>query len=368
MWLLFELTYRCPLHCPYCSNPVDYSKFKTELKTEQWINTLDQGREIGCVQLGFSGGEPLLRQDLEDLISHAHKIGYYTNLITSAVGMDHNRLQQLKDAGLDHIQISFQASDKVLSDYIAGAESFTHKVEMAKAVKAMGFPLVFNVVIHRFNIDSIDVILDLAMELGADYVELANTQYLGFAFENKKSLLPTRDQLDRAQMVTRQYQEKFKKKSKILYVAPDLYGTRPKACMNGLGNVFITVAPDGVVLPCHSARMLPGIKFPSVLEKDLKWIWYESEAFNHFRGEDWMKSPCKTCPERKKDFGGCRCQAYLMTGDMHGTDPVCSLSESHHLVTDFIEKSQYAHPKFTDMSARSPKLSRISCGMDKVGK
>lgn len=358
MWLLFELTYRCPLQCPYCSNPTEYANYKNELSTEQWINVLDQGRDIGCVQLGFSGGEPLVRQDLEDLIKHAHGIGYYTNLITSTVGMDENRLSNLKDAGLDHIQISFQASQKDLNDFIAGTKSFEHKLEMARAVKAMGFPIVFNMVIHRFNIDYMQEILDFAIDLGADFVELANTQYLGFAFENKELLLPTRKQLQKSEQIANEYKQKYNDKTKILYVVPDLYEKRPKPCMDGWGRVFITVTPDGFVLPCQSARVLPGIEFPNVVDKDLKWIWYESEAFNHYRGEDWMKLPCKTCPERGKDYGGCHCQAYLFTGDQYTADPVCDLTDKHTIIEDLLERAQKSQPIKEDLIFRNPKSSK----------
>jgi pyrroloquinoline quinone biosynthesis protein E len=337
LWLLAELTYACPLQCPYCSNPVDFARTKGELTTEQWIDTLREGRQIGAVQLGFSGGEPLVRRDLEDLVSEARTLGYYTNLITSAIGMDADRVRRLRDAGLDHIQISFQASDAALNNHFAGTDAFAHKVAMARAVKEQGYPMVLNVVLHRHNIDRTEAILDMALDLGADYVELANTQYYGWAFHNRHQLLPTREQLERSEAVANRYKEAHGDRMRILYVIPDYYADRPKPCMNGWGQVFLSVAPDGTALPCQGARMLPGLEFPKVTEHPLAWIWNESPAFNRFRGEGWMKEPCRSCPERDKDFGGCRCQAWLVTGDPASTDPVCDLSPDRGLIDRVVE-------------------------------
>jgi pyrroloquinoline quinone biosynthesis protein E len=337
LWLLAELTYACPLQCPYCSNPVDFARTKGELTTEQWIDTLREGRQIGAVQLGFSGGEPLVRRDLEDLVSEARTLGYYTNLITSAIGMDADRVRRLRDAGLDHIQISFQASDAALNNHFAGTDAFAHKVAMARAVKEQGYPMVLNVVLHRHNIDRTEAILDMALDLGADYVELANTQYYGWAFHNRHQLLPTREQLERSEAVANRYKEAHGDRMRILYVIPDYYANRPKPCMNGWGRVFLSVAPDGTALPCQGARMLPGLEFPKVTEHPLAWIWNESPAFNRFRGEGWMKEPCRSCPERDKDFGGCRCQAWLVTGDPASTDPVCDLSPDRGLIDRVVE-------------------------------
>jgi len=337
LWLLAEVTYRCPLQCPYCSNPTDFAMIKNELSTEEWIRVFHEARKMGSVQLGFSGGEPCVRQDLEDLIKEAHDLGYYTNLITSGVGMDRDRLSVFKDNGMDNIQISFQASDKEINDYLAGTDAYQHKVEMAKAVKEMDFTLVFNIVLHRLNLDKMKDILDMAMELKADYVELANTQYYGFALENRALLLPTKDQLNRAEKIAHEYQEKYKDSSKIYFVVPDYYENRPKACMNGWGSTFLTIIPDGRALPCHSARVIKELEFPNVREHSIEWIWQESPAFNHFRGFEWMVEPCRSCPERFKDFGGCRCQSYLLLGDAKLTDPVCDLSPNHHVVLDIIK-------------------------------
>ena len=263
LWLLAELTYACPLQCPYCSNPMDFHRYKNELTTDEWLTVLQQARAMGATQLGFSGGEPLVRQDLEVLIRHARELGYYSNLITSGVGMDEARIKGFKEAGLDHIQVSFQASSEDLNNYLGGTKSFQHKLEMARQVKAHGYPMVLCVVLHRMNIDSMSEILDMAATLKADYVELANTQYYGWALHNVNQLLPTRDQLERAEVVAHEYQERFKGRMRILYVVPDYYEERPKACMSGWGNIFLTVAPDGTALPCQAARQLPGIEFPT---------------------------------------------------------------------------------------------------------
>lgn len=336
-WLLAELTYTCPLQCPYCSNPVDFYRYRNELDTDGWIKVLNQARELGAVQLGLSGGEPLVRKDLEDIVREGRELGYYTNLITSGIGMDAVRVRKLRDAGLDHIQISFQASDQVLNDRFAGTDAFKHKVEMAREVKAQGYPMVLNFVLYRDNIDRIADILDLAMDLKADQVELANTQYYGWALANQKQLLPSRDQLQRAEKIVQGYQKRFEGKSKIIFVIPDYYEDRPKACMAGWGNIFLSIAPDGMALPCQGARQLPGLDFPNVRDHDIDWIWHESDAFNQYRGDSWMKEPCRTCPERGKDFGGCRCQAFQFTGDAANADPVCGLSPHHAKIVQAVE-------------------------------
>lgn len=337
LWLLAELTYRCPLQCPYCSNPVEIAKYKDELSTDDWIRVLRQARKMGATQLGLSGGEPLVRTDLEAIIAEARTLGYYSNLITSGVGMDAARIKAFKQAGLDHIQISFQASSEELNDFIAGTDAFRHKMEMAKLVKRNGYPMVLCIVLHRHNEDQIEQILDMTVALEADYVELATTQYYGWAMLNRDQLLPTRAQVEHAEAVAHDYQERFKGKMKIYYVVPDYYEERPKACMNGWGAVFLTIAPDGTALPCHAAAQLPGLSFPNVKQSSIEEIWNESAAFNRFRGFDWMKEPCASCPEREKDFGGCRCQAYMLTGDPSNADPVCSLSPHHDVLVRQVE-------------------------------
>lgn len=335
LWLLAELTYRCPLQCPYCSNPLEIAKYKDELSTADWIRVLREARAMGAAQLGFSGGEPLLRQDLEALIREGRTLGYYSNLITSGVGMDEARVTRFKEAGLDHIQISFQASDEELNNFLGGTESFRHKYEMARIVKKYDYPMVLNIVIHRQNIDQIEDIIKMTIELEADYVELASTQYYGWSKLNEQHLLPTREQLKRAERIAHEYQDKMKGRMRILYVVPDYYEDRPKACMNGWGSVFLTIAPDGTALPCHAARQLPNLVFPNVKDASIASIWNDSPLFNRFRGLDWMQEPCRSCPEKTKDFGGCRCQAYMMTGDTTAADPVCSKSPHHeHLVAE----------------------------------
>ena len=337
LWLLAELTYKCPLQCPYCSNPIDFAKYNDELTTQDWLRVFREARAMGATQLGFSGGEPLVRRDLEILIEEARKLGFYTNLITSGVGMDEARIKAFKEVGLDHIQISFQASTEELNNFIAGTDAFQHKLEMARLVKKYGYPMVLCFVLHRENQDQVEQILELAISLKADYVELATTQYYGWAFLNRDQLMPTRAQLERAEKIAHRYQEKMAGKMKIYYVVPDYFEESPKACMNGWGSIFLTITPDGTALPCHAAGQLPGLTFPNVRNHSIEWIWNESADFNKFRGFDWMQEPCKTCPERFKDFGGCRCQAYMLTGDATNADPVCSLSPHHNLIVEATE-------------------------------
>lgn len=362
LWLLAELTYKCPLQCPYCSNPVDFVNHKDELNTEDWLRVFREARAMGATQLGLSGGEPLVRRDLEVLIAEARKLGYYTNLITSGVGMNEQRVKDFKEAGLDHIQISFQASSEELNNFIAGTDAFEHKLEMARVVKKYGYPMVLCFVLHRENEAQVEQILDLSIALEADYVELATAQYYGWAYLNRDRLMPTRAQLERAERIAHAYQEKMKGKMKIYYVVPDYYEQRPKACMNGWGSIFLTITPNGTALPCHAAGQLPGLTFPNVRDHDINWIWHESPDFNKFRGFDWMKEPCKSCPERFKDFGGCRCQAYMLTGDATNADPVCSLSPHHNTVIEAIERANSAanasKSKPIPLVFRNPKNSK----------
>ena len=346
-WMLAELTYRCPLSCPYCSNPVDITSRTKELSTKVWKQTIKNAAKLGVAQIGFSGGEPLARPDLETLVECAAEENMYTNLITSSVGLTAKRLADLKSAGLDSIQISFQADTKELSDYIAKNQAFEHKFETAKAIKAAGFPLTFNIVLHRLNSDRITHILDMAVnELGADFIELANTQFYGWAYNNKEVLLPTKEQVLHTEKVAKDFMSKYADKTKILYVISDYYEGRPKGCMGGWANDIFMVTPDGYILPCHSARMIPGLEFPQITEEnvlDLGHVWYESELFNKFRGFDWMQEPCRSCDERFTDFGGCRCQALLLTGDAAATDPVCSKSPLYESLKNTM--STYDHNK-----------------------
>jgi pyrroloquinoline quinone biosynthesis protein E len=342
LWLLLELTYRCPLHCVFCYNPTEFARTGAELPTAEWIRVLREARALGAVQLGLSGGEPLEREDLETIVAEAHALGYYINLITSGVGLTEARCAALKSAGLDHIQLSFQDSTRELNDFLSSTRTFELKAKVAALIRAHDYPMVLNVVLHRLNIDHVGEILDMAERLGAQYVELANTQYYGWAWLNRQQLLPSRAQLALAEAVTQRFRERVAGRIQVYFVVPDYFERRPKACMGGLGSVFLGIAPDGTALPCHAARMLPNLELPNVRSADLRAIWYDSEAFNRFRGEAWMKEPCRSCPERVKDFGGCRCQAYLMTGDATNTDPVCDLSPHHHLVTDAVARADSA--------------------------
>ena len=301
------------------------------------MRVLSEARAMGAVQLGLSGGEPLTRRDLPDIIRHARHLGYYINLITSGLGLTEAKVIALKEAGLDHIQVSIQAPEKLLNDRLAGTDSFEAKQEAARLVKKHGYPMVLCVVVHRQNIHLMRDILDMAADLGADYLEIANTQYYGWAHLNRDQLLPTREQFIEAEAIAQEYKEKLKGRMKIYYVVPDFYEDRPKACMNGWGTTFLTIAPDGMALPCHEARILPGLDCPNVRDMSLQAIWNDSPAFNRFRNFEWMQEPCRTCPEKVKDYGGCRCQAYLLTGDMNATDPVCSLSPAKNNVLAAIE-------------------------------
>jgi pyrroloquinoline quinone biosynthesis protein E len=357
LWLLAELTYRCPLHCVFCYNPVNYTNIARELATEDWLRVFEQARELGAAQLGFSGGEPLLRDDLDTLVAHARQLGFYTNLITSGVGLTETRIASLKNAGLDHIQLSFQDSTKEMNDFLSSTKTFDLKKKVAGLIKQYDYPMVLNVVLHRHNLPHIDKIIDMGLELGAEYIELANTQYYGWALKNRDDLLPTREQLIEAEATVNRYRERIGKQCQLLFVTPDYFEDRPKACMNGWGSVFLGIAPDGAALPCHNARELPGLEIPNVKEHSVGEIWYDSQAFNFFRGYDWMQEPCRSCSEKEKDFGGCRCQAYLLTGNAAAADPVCSKSPDHHVVADAIDQAhvaQSAHAtKTTALSSKS---------------
>lgn len=347
LWLLAELTYKCPLHCVFCYNPLNYAENQNELTTAQWIDVLRQTRQLGAAQLGFSGGEPLQRDDLEELIAEGARLGYYTNLITSGVGLTEARIVRMKQAGLDHIQLSFQDSTKEMNDFLSSTKTFDLKMRVAKLIKQYDYPMVLNVVLHRYNLDHVGRIIEMADAMGVEYLELANTQYYGWGLANRAQLLPDREQLVRAEAVVNEYRAKFGNKMRILFVVPDYFENRPKACMNGWGSVFLGIAPDGSALPCHAAKTLPGIDFPNVTQHSMHDIWYHSEAFNKYRGYAWMKEPCRSCPEKEKDFGGCRCQALALTGDAANADPVCDKSPFHDKVQRIVVHAQHktADPK-----------------------
>ncbi|GBC56628.1 pyrroloquinoline quinone biosynthesis protein PqqE [Pseudomonas stutzeri] len=362
LWLLAELTYRCPLQCPYCSNPLDFARSHDELSTAEWIEVFRQAREMGAAQLGFSGGEPLVRQDLVELIAAARGLGYYTNLITSGIGLTEEKIASFADAGLDHIQISFQAADEEVNNLLAGSQkAFAHKLEMARAVKKHGYPMVLNFVTHRHNIDNIDQIIRLCIELEADFVELATCQFYGWAELNRAGLLPSKEQLVRAERITNEWRDKLAAENhpcKLIFVTPDYYEERPKACMNGWGNLFLDITPDGTALPCHSARQLP-VTFPNVREHSIEYIWRDSFGFNRFRGYDWMPDPCRSCDEKERDFGGCRCQAFMLTGDAANADPVCSKSAHHGTILAAREQAEHGALGLDQLQHRNEKASRL---------
>ncbi len=345
LWVNAEITYKCPLHCVFCYNPLNYaSTFDSELSTEEWLRVFREARELGAVQLGISGGEPLIRDDVEVLVSEASSMGYYVNLLTSGVGLTEKRIAAFKEGGLDQIQLSFQDSTKEMNDFLSSTRTFDLKRKVAKLIKDYDYPMVLNVVLHRLNIDHIEQILEMAEAMEADHVELANSQYYAWAMKNRQHLMPSKEQLEKAEAITNRFRDRLGNSMKLYFVVPDYYSDRPKACMNGWGSVFLNLAPDGLALPCHEARMLPGLNFPNVRDHDVQWIWNKSSAFNAYRGDSWMQEPCKSCDERDKDFGGCRCQAFMLTGDATNTDPVCSKSPQHSLVTKQVELAQQPQP------------------------
>jgi pyrroloquinoline quinone biosynthesis protein E len=339
LWLVVELTYKCPLQCPWCSNPVDFHKYRNELSTEEWKAVLAEGRRLGSLQLGFTGGEPMLRKDLEELVEYADKIGYYTNLITSGVGLTTERLRALKKAGLKQVQLSIQACDSELNEKLVGLDVFDHKIAIAREIKAAGLPMVLNIPVSRYNIDFTTEFIDLAADLGVEYVEFANLQYYNWALLNRSELIPTREQLERSEAAVAEARARLGKKLTIYFVVPDYFDQRPKACMNGWGAIHLTIAPDGTALPCQEARLIKGIEFPNVKTHGLEWSWKHSPGFNKFRGDSWMKDPCRSCDEREKDFGGCRCQAYLFTGDAANPDPVCAKSPHRYMIDEILQCS-----------------------------
>jgi pyrroloquinoline quinone biosynthesis protein E len=329
--LLAELTYKCPLHCPYCSNPVAVPQ-AAELTLHEWCRVLAEARQLGVLQLHLTGGEPLARPDLTPLVVQARDLGFYVNLVTSGVGLDQRRASELAHAGLDHVQLSMQDADRVAADELAGARVFGRKLAAARAVTAVELPLTINVVLHRGNIGRIGAIADLAAALGADRLELAHTQYYGWGLLNRSALLPTRDQVVAAEHAVAHARATYADTLEILYVVADYHESYPKPCMHGWGRRHIVIAPEGRVLPCPAAAQIVGLGIDTVRERSLNEIWHHSPAFTRFRGYGWMSEPCRSCPRKEIDFGGCRCQAFQLTGDASRADPVCQLSPDHHLV------------------------------------
>ncbi|MBV8943063.1 MAG: pyrroloquinoline quinone biosynthesis protein PqqE [Solirubrobacterales bacterium] len=342
--LIAELSYQCPLHCPYCSNPVDIGgeRYRRELDAEDWIRTFREARGLGILQLALTGGEPMLRRDLVELCAGARDAGLYSSLITAGTLFTRERAEALKAAGLDHVQISIQSPDAEDNNRIAGNRSFEKKIAAARLVKELDFPLTINCVLHRKNLDRIQELLDLSRDLGAQRLELANTQYYGWAVVNQEALMPSWEQLGRAEKAVKRFRERVGATVDVLWVLPDFYEELPKPCMGGWGRTAVVVAPNGDVLPCQAASTIPGLAFANVREHALDWIWNESDAFARFRGTGWMQEPCRSCPigHQEVDWGGCRCQALRLTGDAAATDPVCRYSPHHDRVVSARESAQ----------------------------
>jgi pyrroloquinoline quinone biosynthesis protein E len=341
--LLAELTHRCPLQCPYCSNPIELERAGNEIGTDDWRRVIDQAAALGVLQIHFSGGEPTVRRDLGDLIAHAHAAGLYTNLITAGVLLDADRLQALVAAGLDHVQISFQDSESEPGDHIGGFKGgHARKLAVARLVRQAGLPLTLNLVVHRQNLHHLDDLLAMAVDLDAHRVEIAHVQYYGWALKNRAALMPTRAQLDQATATVEAARARLKGRVVIDYVVPDYYAKRPKACMGGWGRQFLNISPSGKVLPCHAAESITSLRFDTVRERSLAEIWENSEAFNRFRGTAWMPEPCRSCTRREIDWGGCRCQAFALLGDAAATDPACGLSPFHEELVRIAERDSGA--------------------------
>jgi pyrroloquinoline quinone biosynthesis protein E len=330
--LIAEVTHRCPLHCVYCSNPLELAATKAELSTADWTSVFQQSAELGMLHAHFTGGEPLARPDLTELIAAAHAAGLYTNLITSGIGLNEQRLQTLVRAGLDHIQISFQDSREDTANWIAGAKAHAHKIELSRAIKKHKIAFTVNLVVHRQNLDHLEEMIAFIEQLSPERVEIAHTQYYGWALANRAALLPTHAQLEKAVAIVAAAEKRLSGRIRLDSVVPDYYAKYPKACMGGWGRRLMLINPSGKVLPCHAAEVLPDLSFENVREKTLAWIWQESSSFRRFRGEDWMPAPCRTCDRRSEDFGGCRCQAFLLAADATATDPACSLAPAHAIV------------------------------------
>jgi len=347
--MLAELTHRCPLQCPYCSNPTELLKANRELDTRMWLDLFEQAADLGVLQVHLSGGEPTLRRDLEQLIAGLSARGIYTNLITAGVGIAEGRIEVFVEAGLDHLQLSFQGARAATTERIGNHRgSHEKKLETARRARAASLPLTINAPIHRHNVHNVEAIINYAVELGAGRVEIAHVQYYAWALKNRSALMPTREAFMSAARVVERERERLKGIIVIDSVVPDYYAKFPKPCMGGWGKGIINVTPSGRVLPCHAAESITHLQFDNVREKTLGDIWLNGSAFQKYRGTEWMKEPCRTCPRREIDYGGCRCQAFALTGDAANTDPACSLSpmheewakvadvESHHTPPDFI--------------------------------
>jgi pyrroloquinoline quinone biosynthesis protein E len=332
--ILCELTYRCNLACPYCSNPIELARYRDELHADDWKRVLDEAAALGVVQAHFSGGEPTLRRDLAEMVAHAVGVGLYTNLITQGTFLDDTRLDDLLAAGLDHIQISVQAPSEALADEIAGTHVHARKLDALERIASRDVALTLNCVLHRLNHDQLEDTIALAERFGIARVELANVQFYGWAYRNRAALMPTREQVLRGSEIVSAARERLRGRMEIAYVAADHFGEYPKPCMNGWGREFLTVTPNGTVLPCPAATAIRTLSFENVRDHSLSSIWTDSPAFNAYRGTEWMAEPCRSCERRERDWGGCRCQAFLFTGDAAATDPACRLSPDHALIVE----------------------------------
>jgi pyrroloquinoline quinone biosynthesis protein E len=354
--LIAEITHRCPLHCVYCSNPLQMVSPTSELTTREWETVFEQGAKMGMLHVHLSGGEPLARGDLTQLVSFAHRCGLYTNLITSGIGWSERRWDELVAAGLDHIQLSFQDSREASANRIAGARAHTLKLGIASMIRGSRVAFTVNMVVHRHNLDHLKEMIALAESLQPERLEIAHVQYYGWASKNVDALLPTREQVLESLETVAAAQKRLMGQIRIDAVVPDYYARFPKACMGGWGRRQLLVDPSGKALPCHAAAVIPGLQFENVRDRPLEWIWRESKSFQNFRGESWMPEPCRSCDRRTEDFGGCRCQAFMITGDATSTDPVCSLAPAHGLVEQKLsqvnsmaenaaaDKTSQAHP------------------------
>jgi pyrroloquinoline quinone biosynthesis protein E len=350
--LIAELTYRCPLHCPYCSNPTEIGadRYQDELPGEDWQRVFRESADLGVLQLALTGGEPMARKDIVELAASSRENGLYSTLVTSAMPFPKRRVEALHAAGLDHVQISFQHSDPALADEIGGTIAFDRKVKAAGLARELDFPLTINAVLHRRNIDSVESIIEMAVRLGARRLELANTQYHGWATLNREALMPTRGQLERGEEAVLAARRRLGASLEILWVLPDYYEELPKPCMGGWAQDAILVQPNGDVLPCQAAASIPGLKIENVRDSSLAEIWFESEMFNAFRGTDWMQEPCRSCPinRQHEDHGGCRCQALVLTGDAAATDPVCQYSPHHDVIVEARREVEEPEPAAAD--------------------
>src|ERR1700730_5242716 len=342
--LIAELTHRCPLHCVYCSNPLELQNRANELSTETWSRVFKEAAGLGVLQADLTGGEPLARTDILELVRAARSAGLYVNLITSGMPLDEARLAKLLEAGLDHLQLSFQGAREETANEISGTKAHAQKLRVLEWLKQVRVGVTLNFVIHRSNIGQIEEMLALAESSSATRVEFANVQYDGWAFANRERLLPTRAQLDRSIATLKSAQDRLRGKIRIEYVVPDYYAKYPKPCMGGCGRKLMLITPTGEALPCHAAQIIPGMNFENVKDSNLREIWETSEAFQKFRGEDWMQEPCRTCDRREQDFGGCRCQALLVAGKPSATDPVCSLAPTRAKVDVILNEVNGASP------------------------